>query len=42
MLIVSALNRRGFDESLRKCFETLTALGFTHFDTAFSAQESLK
>jgi hypothetical protein len=35
MLIVSALNERGFDESLRKCFETLIVLGFTHFDTAF-------
>jgi len=35
MLIVSALNERGFDESLRKCFETLIVLGFAHFDTAF-------
>jgi hypothetical protein len=35
MLIVSTLNGRVFNESLKKRFETLIALDFTHFDSAF-------
>ena len=35
MLIVSTLNGRVFNESLKKRFEALIALDFTHFDSAF-------